>query len=208
MVDNKNLINMECYNTWSKQQLVKRINELEKLIKNLKDMERNLIEKNKFLQEISMYDCLTKVYNYRTIMGIIENQTKYSKDREEVFSILMIDIDDFKSINDKFGHVFGDEILVKICNEINKNVRKDDYVGRYGGDEFIVIFNNTKLDEAVTIAERIRKSIEGLEILPYLKVTISGGVKEYKNESCREIIESADDFLYRAKRAGKNRICY
>ncbi|MBV1821963.1 GGDEF domain-containing protein, partial [Bacteroidales bacterium MSK.15.36] len=149
MVDNKNLINMECYNTWSKQQLVKRINELEKLIKNLKDMERNLIEKNKFLQEISMYDCLTKVYNYRTIMGIIENQTKYSKDREEVFSILMIDIDDFKSINDKFGHVFGDEILVKICNEINKNVRKDDYVGRYGGDEFIVIFNNTKLDEAV-----------------------------------------------------------
>ena len=89
----------------------------------------------------------------------------------------MIDIDDFKSINDKFGHVFGDEILVKICNEINKNVRKDDYVGRYGGEEFIVIFNNTKLDEAVTIAERIRKSIEGLEILPYLKVTISGGVK-------------------------------
>nr|WP_269153860.1 GGDEF domain-containing protein [Clostridium cochlearium] len=171
-------------------------------------MERSLIEKNKFLQEISMYDCLTKVYNYRTIMRIIENQTKYSKDREEVFSILMIDIDDFKSINDNFGHVFGDEILIKICNEIKKNVRKDDYIGRYGGEEFIVIFNNTKLDEAVAIAERIRKSIEGLELLPYLKITISGGVKEYKNESCIEIIESVDSFLYRAKRTGKNRICY
>ncbi|KGI38574.1 hypothetical protein LA33_10010 [Clostridium tetani ATCC 9441] len=166
------------------------------------------MEKNKFLKEISMEDCLTKVYNYRTIIEIIERQIKYSNCKGETFCILMIDIDDFKSVNDNFGHVFGDEILIKISKEIKKNIRKNDYVGRFGGEEFIIIFNNTKLSEAIRISERIRKSIEGLEFFRSLKITISGGVKEYSNESCKEIIDAADNFLYKAKGLGKNRICY
>ncbi|KHO39938.1 hypothetical protein OR62_03535 [Clostridium tetani] len=166
------------------------------------------MEKNKFLKEMSMEDYLTKVYNYGTIIEIIERQIKYSKRKGETFCILMIDIDDFKSVNDNFGHVFGDEILIKISKEIKKNIRKNDYVGRFGGEEFIVIFNNTELSEAIIISERIRKSIEKLEFFRSLKITISGGVKEYFNESCKEIIDAADNFLYKAKGLGKNRICY
>lgn len=194
MIDNKELIKERYYNSWSQEQLIQRIRELEKLIQDLK--------------EINVHDCLTKVYNYRTIIEIIEKKIKYFRYKKEIFSLLMLDIDDFKKINDKFGHVFGDEILMKISNEIKMNIRKDDYIGRFGGEEFIVIFNNTKLDEAIKISERIRKAIEQAEFFPSLKVTISGGIKEYYNESCKEIINSADDLLYKAKRLGKNRICY
>lgn len=208
MVDNEKVIEWSYYTSWSREQLVERIKELEKLTQNLKEAEISLIEKNKFLKEISMEDCLTKVYNYRTIIEIIERQIKYSNCKGETFCILMIDIDDFKSVNDNFGHVFGDEILIKISKEIKKNIRKNDYVGRFGGEEFIIIFNNTKLSEAIRISERIRRSIEGLEFFRSLKITISGGVKEYSNESCKEIIDAADNFLYKAKGLGKNRICY
>ncbi|CDI48760.1 GGDEF domain-containing protein [Clostridium tetani] len=208
MVDNEKVIGWSYYTSWSREQLVERIKELEKLTQNLKEMEISLIEKNKFLKEMSMEDYLTKVYNYGTIIEIIERQIKYSKRKGETFCILMIDIDDFKSVNDNFGHVFGDEILIKISKEIKKNIRKNDYVGRFGGEEFIVIFNNTELSEAIIISERIRKSIEKLEFFRSLKITISGGVKEYFNESCKEIIDAADNFLYKAKGLGKNRICY
>lgn len=194
MIDNKELIEKEYYSSWSKEQLIQRIKKLEKLTQDLKDR--------------SMHDCLTKVYNYRTIIDIIENKIKYFNYRKEIFSILMIDIDDFKKINDNFGHVFGDEVLMKVANEIKRNIRKDDCIGRFGGEEFIIIFNNTKLDEAIKISERIRKSIEKAEFFPSLKVTISGGIKEYSDEICKEIVNSADDLLYKAKRSGKNKICY
>lgn len=208
MVNNEKATEKNAYMVWSKGKLVEKIEELEKRIQKLKEMEVNLIEKNEFLKEISMRDYLTKIYNHRAIMDIIEKRIDCFNHKGEVFSILMIDIDDFKSVNDHFGHVFGDEVIIRICKEIKRNIRKNDYVGRYGGEEFIVIFNNTKLEETVMISERIRKSIEKLEPVISLNITISGGVREYSNGDCKKVVEDADKFLYKAKSLGKNRICY
>jgi len=125
----------------------------------------------------------------------------------------MFDIDDFKCINDNFGHKIGDYVIKKIVRITQSTIRKSDIIGRYGGDEFLVIFPNTSLKEGYAISERIRDKIfsnyqlnklnkNGMEII----ATISGGITQYINEKIDDVIIKVDQLLYNAKRKGKNRI--
>ncbi len=121
---------------------------------------------------------------------------------------MMFDIDDFKGVNDKYGHQTGDEVLVKVADEVKKCMSKGDIIGRYGGEEFIILLPNVNCEAAINLGERIRKNIEEARILgDKRKVTVSIGIamSSYESLNNEEIIRRADQALYKAKRDGKNR---
>jgi diguanylate cyclase (GGDEF) domain len=168
-----------------------------------------LEQKNALLKKLSITDGMTGLFNHRHTMDIlsrlIEENTRY----KEPLSISMLDIDNFKKANDEYGHLFGDEVLVKISNSIESCLRKTDIVGRYGGEEFLVLFAHTGLKGAVESVERIIKSVENLKWeKENFNITISAGVCEKNDEDITTLIKKADDLLYAAKEKGKNRTEY
>jgi len=118
----------------------------------------------------------------------------------------MLDIDDFKYINDHFGHIKGDEVLIKVTQLINETIRKIDTVGRYGGEEFLVVFPNTDLLNTQNASDRIRTKIENTDFTGIGRITVSGGYIEFNEETIEELIDKADQNLYEAKKTGKNKV--
>lgn len=165
-------------------------------------------EQNKILLELIETDSLTDVYNRKALYEKLEAEIKYSNENKTNLTILMIDVDDFKSINDTHGHLVGDNILKKIATVIKDSIRDTDIVGRFGGEEFLVLLPNTTQEKCHTIAERIRENIEKLKLPSQNSVTISGGVKEYNHETIDSVIDKADKMMYEAKKHGKNKINY
>ncbi|AAK78794.1 diguanylate cyclase (GGDEF)-like protein [Clostridium acetobutylicum] len=165
-----------------------------------------LRHENKLIYEKSIKDNLTGMYNRNHIEEILDKEISDYIRYKKLFTILMMDIDYFKSINDKYGHLVGDNVLSVVSNAIIRNLRKEDFVGRYGGEEFIVVFPNTDKKEAFIIAERIRTDIENLLFENGIRVTISGGIYENSSFSKKVCIHNADRLLYYAKESGRNRI--
>ncbi len=167
-----------------------------------------LKKRNQELQELSFKDTLTKLYNRRYLLTFLQNEIKRYQRKGIHFSILMIDIDHFKKINDKFGHISGDKVLSVFAQIALDEFRGEDIVSRYGGEEFTVVLIGTKLETAIEVAERLRKRIEIHKFLniPY-PVTVSIGVAEYKtDETIEELIDRADQKLYSAKKTGRNTV--
>lgn len=175
-------------------------------ITNKKEEELNLLKESQEFKQSSLTDALTGIMNRRAILDELSKRMNKHIYNFEHLSIIMIDIDDFKLINDKHGHLKGDRILIKIAQKISEAIRGLDTVGRYGGEEFLVILPNTDLDNAQKASERIRYSIENTVFEDAGKVTISGGYVEYNNESIEELIDLADQNLYKAKSTGKNNV--
>lgn len=166
-----------------------------------------LLEKYK-LTISSTLDKLTEVYNRKYFEESLINMIESAEREKSEFSIIMFDIDDFKSVNDKYGHQKGDEVLIKLTREVKKCLTKKDIIGRYGGEEFIIILPNTDKEQSLIIAENIRSRVEQSKILgDKRKVTISMGLAMRSRESINgeEIIKRADQALYMAKYQGKNR---
>ncbi len=156
--------------------------------------------------DLSMIDELTSLFNRRKIMEILNTEIERSKRYGFDMSVIMADIDDFKHINDNYGHKTGDTVLKKISAILKNSVRKVDYVGRFGGEEFLIVSPQTTLENGIILAERIRRVIETVSIegLPR-KVTISFGLSSLnKDKSLDKLISDADEALYDAKKAGKN----
>lgn len=166
-----------------------------------------LAESRARLEELAVRDYLTGIYNRRHIFSEVHRCISSAVRYNEVFSILMLDLDDFKSINDTFGHQMGDRVLQKVASYLEEEVRETDIVGRYGGEEFLIILPNTKKKEAYECAERLRRGVADLEVDSLKKSpTVSIGVAEYGLQiSLEELISRADTLLYRAKNNGKNR---
>lgn len=165
----------------------------------------NLSKRELFFKNASKIDPLTGVSNRRSI----DDHINYlGESYEENFCVLMLDIDNFKSLNDSFGHPFGDKVIKKIAQIVKDNVRANDFVGRYGGEEFI-IFINANLQNAEKIAEKIRRIIQESNLKfdsNEVKVTASIGLAEHNlTQSVLETISCADNALYTAKTSGKNR---
>lgn len=175
-------------------------------ITDKKEDELRLLKESQDFKRSSLTDPLTNIMNRRAILDELTKRMNRHIYNFEHLSILMLDIDDFKYINDHYGHLKGDEVLIKVTQIITEAIRGIDTVGRYGGEEFLVIFPNTDLQNAHNASERIRTNIENADFSGIGKITVSGGYIEYKDESIEELIDKADQNLYEAKRTGKNRV--
>ena len=168
---------------------------------------------NAKLYELATKDGLTKLYIYRHFYTLLENEIKRSSRYNHEMTLLMMDIDNFKSVNDTYGHPVGDQVLREIASCISQTVRKIDIASRYGGEEFTVILPETNISDAKIIAERIRKNISNIKINVKdeicIRPTVSIGMSEYPSCALDEqtLIELADVALYSAKNNGKNIIC-
>jgi len=172
---------------------------------------KGLVAMKEHLETLAFTDALTNIYNRRYFFETAERELQESNASDQQFSILMIDIDRFKLINDQYGHQIGDEVLKILAKRVKKVLRPSAVLARYGGEEFIVMLKRTNVEDATTTAWRILKtversafSIEGQRI----KVTVSVGVaaKTSPEQSLSNIIEKADTALYQAKNAGRNTV--
>jgi polar amino acid transport system substrate-binding protein len=162
--------------------------------------QKDLKRYNKQLEELSKTDALTKLYNRRKIDEIL------NKLQNKKYSLILLDIDNFKEINDVFGHLEGDKVLIKIAELLKNNINSNDVLGRWGGEEFLLICKNTKEHEAYLIAERLRKLIEENDF-KIRKVTASFGVSEAnKKTSIKDVLAKADIAMYNAKQNGRNQV--
>lgn len=157
------------------------------------------------LREMTVRDPLTNAHNRRYMNHIMEITIEETRRNFGPASIVMLDIDHFKKINDKHGHAKGDAVLIKLVNLLHQRQRKLDYVFRSGGEEFVMILRNTGLQQALSLAENLRINIEETELLDGEKITISLGVAEYHaGETEAEWLHQADELLYEAKHSGRN----
>lgn len=159
------------------------------------------------LSSMAVTDSLTGCSNHRfLIQRLIEEIEKVSRYKNSL-SLLLLDIDNFKSVNDEFGHPVGDIVLKKLADLFMKNSRKSDVFGRYGGEEFLLILPETDINQAFIICERLRILFANLEIGEVGRsVTFSGGLAEWNGETDEAFLKCADELLYQAKNAGRNQI--
>jgi diguanylate cyclase (GGDEF)-like protein len=159
----------------------------------------------------ALRDSLTKLYNKRYLLERLDSELKFALRHESALSILMVDLDHFKNINDEHGHLGGDAVLAQLSNVLARAVRNEDVVARFGGEEMVVILRATGMDPALHTAERLCRLVENTVTVFHdqpLRATCSIGVAGLPSssaKSCEELIEHADRALYRAKGAGRNR---
>ena len=177
------------------------VNKLETSIRDLKQEEDSLRHK-------AESDSLTGLANHAHVIAVLESVINASKQTDEPVCVMMADLDFFKQVNDTHGHLTGDAVLREIAARINSVVRDIDTVGRYGGEEFIVIFNKTKLEVAAEVAERLREHIADSPINVQgnsIPMTISIGVCIVRaDDDVSSIVGRADAALYEAKHSGRN----
>lgn len=159
------------------------------------------------LERLAHYDALTKLLNRYSYNKILENELIRAGRHHHPLALIIADIDHFKEINDSYGHKVGDQILAQLAALLREHVRQYDYVARIGGEEFAIIAPETTLGNAYQLAERLRQMVQHTRFPDILALTISFGVAEYHtDESQDDLFRRADQALYRAKTAGRNRV--
>jgi len=178
----------------------------------IKKLQDELRRSNELLLELSNTDHLTGLFNRRYMMDALDKEVQRCIRNGGYLSLIMLDIDHFKKVNDTFGHLQGDVVLQRVAAQLQKELRNYDCAARYGGEEFIAILPDSSLKESVFVADRIRLSIQALSFsgaLSPLNITASLGVACFPVEgvsSVDEFIKVTDDALYRAKNNGRNRV--
>ncbi len=160
------------------------------------------------IRELAIRDELTGLFNRRHMLELLQTERSRADRSAQPWCLCMVDIDHFKTINDRHGHGVGDEVLRSLSLIIRDGLRDCDHVARWGGEEFLILLPDTALDEAVLVVERIRQSLLRTGVsraVPDLRVTLSAGVSQaFAEESLPQAIDRADQALYRAKSAGRN----
>lgn len=159
------------------------------------------------LHYAALHDALTGLLNRRQLYLLTDPEQRTPFSLAQDYSLLLIDTDRFKSINDMYGHLKGDEVLCALANCLQQSARQGDRVFRWGGEEFILLLPRTPLDDALSLAEAIRASVAKLTLLGLPRFTVSIGVAQHEpNESLDDLFKRVDAALYRAKNAGRNRV--
>lgn len=170
-----------------------------------KNMEIELKELNEKLLKMVTIDELTGIYNRRFMIKKIQSEIERFNRNKSRFSIIMLDIDRFKLVNDNFGHNEGDIVLKKIASLIENRIRKTDFLCRWGGEEFIILLPETETSNAVILAENIREEISKTAIGKVGSVTVSLGVSSYIiGDTVDTVVKRADELMYFAKAEGRN----
>ena len=192
------------------RELLARIKTQLKIQKLISDLEASKEE----LKILASIDPLSGLYNRRYFSKISEHILDLSKREKTSLSVIMIDIDKFKNINDSYGHKVGDDIIVMLSRKLEEYTRKSDIICRFGGEEFVILLPETAIDGALNISKKIRLNVEQLllnmEEQKELKITVSIGVSQVMHDKDLNIEASicrADEALYSAKNSGRNKVC-
>lgn len=169
----------------------------------LQEMKAKLEEINKLLEKQAETDPLTGLLNHRKMKSVLDSEISRAERYETPLTMIMLDLDDFKSVNDSFGHLKGDELLADIGESIRSSIRKNDFAFRYGGEEFLILLPCADVEKASEFYSRMKRSLqEKLDI----EVYFSAGARQWKGESSDEFISIVDKLLYEAKAKGKDRL--
>lgn len=183
---------------------------LKETLASLESRREGLERDNSRLAALARYDVLTGLLNRHSLNARLELEIRRAEEERLDLAGLMIDIDKFKSVNDSFGHLVGDEVLKMVGDDLRKCLRREDFAGRYGGEEFFIILPGAGLDTVMAIAERIRASIEDSSVSvagARVSVTASIGVAPFTlGDSISDWVGRADSAMYRAKQLGRNRV--
>ncbi len=182
--------------------------EIEKTNILLKKAQKEIEDKNIALEKLAITDKLTGIYNRTKLDKILLDEINRCKRFKCSFGFCILDIDYFKSTNDNFGHLIGDEVLISFVKLLKESVRETDYIGRWGGEEFVIIVPKTNKKNLVAFAEKLRTKIEKFNFEKVGKKTASFGITVTTgNDSLETVIKRADDALYQAKKEGRNKVC-
>jgi two-component system, cell cycle response regulator len=161
----------------------------------------------------ALRDGATKLFNKRYFLDRLDGELKFALRHTSALSVLMVDVDHFKQINDRFGHIAGDAVLANVAQAIARSVRNEDVVARFGGDEIGIILRAIEVDQALVLAERLRRLVETVVTMADdqspMRVTVSvgiAGIPAQQVETVSELLNVADQALYRAKHSGRNRV--
>lgn len=177
----------------------------QKNLLNIKNKELDIIrlelmDKNKELLETSIMDSLTKIYNRKKISEVLNREHRLATNTGTKLAIILMDVDYFKNINDTYGHQMGDLVLFEIAHMIKDSLHLSENVGRWGGEEFLIVVPNSCIDTAYSLAERIRLKIFNYSFPISNQLTCSFGVTEFrKNDKVEQMVHRADVALYKAK---------
>ncbi|MDY7537865.1 GGDEF domain-containing protein [Undibacterium sp. 5I1] len=171
------------------------------------EVQEKLLEKNQLLEQLAVKDRLTGLFNRLKLDQILEDELVRSRRYASIFSVVLLDVDHFKSVNDNFGHPVGDQVLKEMSNILEQSTREVDIVGRWGGEEFMIICPDTDIEGAYKLAEKLR-----LEIASHLfqivgtKTASFGVAGSNKNDTPQSLLTRVDEALYRSKKMGRNRV--
>lgn len=172
---------------------------------------RSRLERLKTLRTYMVRDSLTGLLNHTSFRGILSQEVSRCSRQGTRIALAMIDVDNFKTVNDAYGHAVGDTVLKGLSRLLKQRLRKSDIIGRYGGEEFVVLFLDAGFDEAFTVLDELRLHFSEIEFRPVpekvLSVTFSGGIATFPEfKTAKELSDAADAAMYQAKEAGRNRI--
>ena len=176
-------------------------------------LEEELMQARVQMEALAMHDGLTGLLNRRAIEEFAEAEFNMANRKKQAMSVILLDIDHFKNVNDRFGHKFGDVVLRQVAQTLKEDLRNYDRVGRWGGEEFLLILPDTELKDAVTVAERLRSKIAVVQITLEngetfsIHISLGTACTSGQFQSLAKLIDAADQALYQAKQSGRNRVC-
>jgi len=174
--------------------------------KKVEELFDTIIESFSSLYEVATHDEKTGLYNNKFFETILDMEIEKAKRGQEKLSLMITDIDFFKKINDKYGHMKADELLKRLADVMMKLVRKSDIVARFGGEEFIILLPETNLEKANLFAARLKRAVHSDAVLKKHNLNISGGITQYKEkDNKKKLKERVDKALYQAKETGRDK---
>lgn len=184
------------------------IGETKKIQNDLAEAHAELAFKNQLLERLTVTDPLTGLFNRRKFDEVFSQECERALRTQQPLSLILVDIDHFKSVNDVYGHPMGDRLLVTFADILRQGVRSVDMVARWGGEEFVILCPSTSLASACTVAENIRHMVADHDFVGVGHKTCCLGVADFRpGEAHQAVVQRADEALYRAKNGGRNQVC-
>ncbi|MBF4692865.1 GGDEF domain-containing protein [Fusibacter ferrireducens] len=174
--------------------------------KKLNEYSEMLVQKNQTLFQMTIKDELTALYNRRYIFDQLQSLWR-SLESQEAIRLALVDVDNFKRVNDTLGHVIGDKILKQIADIMADSMKDKGFAGRYGGDEFVLVFIGSDIESVMTILNQINEQVKAIDVSPDIRISLSGGISRLTRENnIDSALSRADDILYRSKKDTKDQI--
>jgi len=191
---------------WNRK-LKQSMHNTEKALCKLEEAQHLLEQQNKQLEQLCITDYLTQIVNRTKLDEVLRNELHRAKRHKTEFGIIMLDVDHFKQVNDTYGHQAGDQVLIEVANTLKSHTRSVDTLGRWGGEEFLIICPETEKEGLLVLAEQLRKSIEKHVFSVVAHKTASFGISSYQsNDSTERLVSRADEAMYIAKTHGRNKV--